>query len=56
MTHPPIDLNHVQEDDNLDEMAEMPKHGQEIVFDLRQKVNTDLADAPLCVHLMSPVR
>ena len=29
--------------------------GQKIVFDMRHKVKPELSDAPLCVHLMSPV-
>ncbi len=106
--HPPIDPYYVQEDDNLDEMAETLKpaleftdedlarlspeaknlfsgrrhlglrwldryeivveitaspggcacgvaKGQKIVFDMRHKVKAELSDAPLCVHLMSPV-
>lgn len=105
---PPIDPYYVQEDDNLDEMAETLKpaleftdqdlarlspeaknlfsgrrhlglgwldryeivveitsspggcacgvaKGQKIVFDMRHKVKAELSDAPLCVHLMSPV-
>lgn len=104
----PIDPYYVQEDDNLDEMAETLKpaleftdedldrlspeaknlfsgrrhlgigwldayeivvtvtkspggcacgvrEGQTIVFDMRHKVKPELSDAPLCVHLMSPV-
>lgn len=31
------------------------KEGQKIVFDMRHKVKPELSDAPLCVHLMSPV-
>ena len=31
------------------------KEGQKIVFDMRHKVKPALSDAPLCVHLMSPV-
>ncbi|XWN30154.1 MAG: hypothetical protein ROR55_22110 [Devosia sp.] len=31
------------------------KEGQTIVFDMRHKVKTELSDAPLCVHLMSPI-
>lgn len=31
------------------------REGQKIVFDMRHKVKTGLSDAPLCVHLMSPV-
>jgi uncharacterized repeat protein (TIGR04076 family) len=108
MTRPPIDPYYVEEDDNLDEMAETLKPalqftdddlarlspeaknlfsgrrhlgrgwldryeivvevtsapggcgcgmkvGQKIVFDMRHKVKADLSEAPLCVHLMSPV-
>ncbi len=29
--------------------------GQKIVFDMRHKVKPALSDAPLCLHLMSPV-
>jgi len=29
--------------------------GQQIVFDMRHRVKAELSDAPLCVHLMSPV-
>jgi uncharacterized repeat protein (TIGR04076 family) len=31
------------------------EEGQKIVFDMRHKVKLELSDAPLCVHLMSPV-
>lgn len=31
------------------------KPGQKIVFDMRHKVKPELSDAPLCVHLISPV-
>ena len=31
------------------------KEGQKIVFDMRHKVKPALSDAPLCLHLMSPV-
>ena len=31
------------------------REGQQIVFDMRHKVKPALSDAPLCVHLMSPV-
>ncbi|MEW5424908.1 hypothetical protein [Amorphus sp. 3PC139-8] len=31
------------------------REGQTIVFDMRHKVKPELSDAPLCVHLMSPV-
>ncbi len=31
------------------------KIGQKIVFDMRHKVKPALSDAPLCLHLMSPV-
>jgi len=31
------------------------KEGQQIVFDMRHKLKPALSDAPLCVHLMSPV-
>ena len=31
------------------------QEGQKIVFDMRHKVKPELSDAPLCVHLMSPV-
>lgn len=31
------------------------REGQRIVFDMRHKVKPALSDAPLCVHLMSPV-
>lgn len=31
------------------------EEGQQIVFDMRHKVKPDLSNAPLCVHLMSPV-
>lgn len=29
--------------------------GQRVVFDMRHKVKTDLSDAPLCVHMLSPI-
>lgn len=31
------------------------QEGQKIVFDIRHKVKPELSDAPLCVHLMSPM-
>lgn len=31
------------------------REGQKIVFDMRHKVKPALSDAPLCLHLMSPV-
>jgi uncharacterized repeat protein (TIGR04076 family) len=31
------------------------EEGQKIVFDMRHKVKPALSDAPLCVHLMSPI-
>lgn len=29
--------------------------GQRVVFDMRHKVKTALSDAPLCVHMLSPI-